>query len=53
MLKMLHFDSLYNTVGFQLSSSSGSQPLTDKGDNDAAVFDSNPSVFLNKMLQDS
>lgn len=50
---MLHFASLYNPVGFQLSSSSGFQPLTDKGDNDATAFGSNPSVFLNKMPQDS
>lgn len=53
MLKMIHFASLYKTVSFQLSSSSGSQHLTDEGDKETTVFDSNPSVFLNKMLQDS
>lgn len=53
MLTMLNFASLYNTVSFQLSSSSGFQHLTDEGDKDTTVFDSNPSMFLNKMLQDS
>lgn len=50
---MLHFASLYNIVGFQLSSSSGSQHLTDERDKDTTVFNSNPSMFLNKMPQDS
>lgn len=53
MLKMTHLASFYNTVSFQLSSSSGFQHLTDEGDKDTTVFDSNPCVFLNKMLQDS
>lgn len=50
---MLHFASLYNTVSFQSSSSSGFQHLTDAGDKDTTVLDSNPSMFLNKRLQDS